>query len=253
MHLVLARLAKDGAEDRDDATIVEENNEEERAIPEEEEQREERQALERRHANEPLLAAVDRVASHASPVQEDGERLDRLGPVGTLGLNQLRVCLAFALGAHVELSHLASIGHSGQIDCRSGAPNIGCREKLLCDFIAMPRGRRELGVEAIAVGAFDGRVDRHHDRLHVVVLDGRSTATRVGPEEAGEVRVKDGDVVGQAGHCGPALACGPIERALQAVASVDGSIAHLAPWASWKKPFFQSSEKFEEFGGSLRV
>lgn len=47
MHLVLARLAKDGAEDRDDATIVEENNEEERAIPEEEEQREERQALER--------------------------------------------------------------------------------------------------------------------------------------------------------------------------------------------------------------
>jgi hypothetical protein len=31
-------------------------------------------------------------------------------------------------------------------------------------------------------------------------------------------------VIGQAGHCGPALACGPIERALQAVASVDGEL-----------------------------
>ena len=70
-------------------SVVEEDDEEERAVPEEEEEREEREPL---GGATPIsrFLAVDCVACHSPPVEEDGEGLDRLGTWGTLGLRRGR-------------------------------------------------------------------------------------------------------------------------------------------------------------------
>ena len=92
---------------------------------------------------------------------------------------------------------------------------------------------RELRVQTVAVGAANRRVHGDHDGLRAVVLDRRAAEAGEGAEEGRHVRVKDEDVVREAGEQGPALgACRPIESPLKEAQAV----AHGRPRAAQLEP-----------------